>query len=318
MAVASRVLNGDETVRVTSETKARVLKAAQALAYQPNHRARALRLSRTGAIAMVVPSASNMIFADIYAGVRDVCVGRGLSIFLCQIQRPAVPERQLVDLVGAGQVDAVLLQRSDLFDDDQLAALVSVGIPVLLVNSSLPGHQGSLALDDAAAVAMAVEHLRGLGHQRLALIGGLATHDAAVRRRVAFDDLVQGDPSVVEEAGWEATDGSVAMRRLLSSPVRPTGVITASANAALGALHAAQEAGLRVPDDISIVAIHDTWVCAFTTPGITCVAMPLTQLGRTAATLLLDCLDGATLPNSTLTDPPPRLVVRGSTAPPSA
>lgn len=320
LAVASRALTGDAKARVSPATRERVLEAARKLNYTPNHRARALRLSQAGAIALVVPSASNVIFADLFGGVNDACQQEDVSIFLCEICEPDDVDTQLGRTVGHGRVDAVLLQRSELFDDEALARLIDVQIPVMLVNCTLPGRVGSLALDDRAGVAIALEHLIGLGHERIGFIGGAALHDAAARRRSAFLDIA-GDMTEsgwMVDAGWEAPEGAAALDRILgASTMRPTAVLAASANSAVGALARARELGISVPDDLSIMCVQDTWVCSYTDPPLTTVAMPLQELGHAAATMLLAHIDGKGLESTVLTDPAPKLVVRASTAPPS-
>lgn len=318
VAVASRALNDDQTARISPQTVERVKRAAAELDYRPNHRARALRLNKAGAIALVVPTASNAIFTELLGGVQDVCIAEGVSIFLCEIESPINVEQQLLNTVGHGRVDAVLLQRSAAFSDGDLRKLIDVELPVLLVNSSLPGRYGAVTLDDPAGILVALNHLRGLGHSRIAYIGGGAWHDAAARRREAFLRSMDPPqrPEWIVEAGWEAHDGRRAMHQILAGEERPTAVVVASANAAVGALAAARDGGVKVPQQMSIVGIHDTWMCEFTEPQLTSVSMPLRELGRTASRELLEHLKGGDLTNQALTHPEPRLIRRSSTAAP--
>jgi LacI family transcriptional regulator len=167
-------------------------------------------------------------------------------------------------------------------------------------------------------VRVAFEHLRGLGHEHIGFIAGAAHHDAAARRLAAFTELTAQDPHPewVQAGGWEAPAGRDAMIRILELADRPTAIVVASLNAAVGALHATAELGVRVPEDLSIVSIHDAWIASFTVPALTTVRMPMVAAGNQAADMLLDHLDGAPLEDRVLTSPAPELHVRGSSAAP--
>jgi LacI family transcriptional regulator len=319
LSVASRVLNNDLGARINSETRQRVLDAAAALRYVPDHRARALRLSRAGAIALVVPEVNNAIFADLHAGVQEACHERATAVFLAQLDSPDESRETLNRLIGNGRVDGVILQRSEHYSDETLRNAIGLDVPVVLFNSTLEGHAGSVALDDRGSVRVALEHLRDLGHRRVGFVSGAAHHDAATRRQVAFTDLVaelglESRPEWMQAAGWEAPAGFEAMDRLLSAAERPTAVLVASMNAAVGTLSSAIHHGVRVPEDLSLVTIHDTWIAHYTNPSITTVAMPMHAAGRAATTMLLDHLSGSPLTDRVIDDPLPQLRARDSTA----
>ena len=209
-------------------------------------------------------------------------------------------------------------QRAEDYDDASLQAALNISVPTVLFNSQLEGHVGSVVLDDPASVRVAFEHLRGLGHEHIGFIAGAAHHDAAARRLAAFTELTAQDPHPewVQAGGWEAPAGRDAMIRILELADRPTAIVVASLNAAVGALHATAELGVRVPEDLSIVSIHDAWMASFTVPALTTVRMPMVAAGNQAADMLLDPLDGAPLEDRVLTSPAPELHVRGSSAAP--
>lgn len=318
VSVASRALTDDSQARISAETRARIVAAAQELGYQPDHRARALRLSRSGAIALVVPEVNNAIFGGLHSGVQEACQARRTAVLLGQLNASDLGPDALSKLIGNGRVDGVVLQRAENYDDEALAAAIDIPVPVVLFNSRLPEHPGSLVLDDAAAVRVAVEHLRELGHADIGFIAGAAHHDAAARRLDAFRALAAHDddhPEWIQSGGWEAPAGHAAMSHILELAEQPTAVVVASLNAAVGALHAASAAGVRVPEDLSIVAIHDAWIASYTVPALTTVRMPMVEAGALAADMLLDHLDGAALDDRMLDSPAPELVPRGSSAP---
>ncbi len=319
LSVASRVLNNDSGARINPETRERVLSAAAELNYVPDHRARALRLSRAGAIALVVPEVNNAIFANLHAGVQEACRERDTAVFLAQLASPDEGTESLGRIIGNGRVDGVIVQRGERYSDDHLRAAIALDVPVVLFNSSLDGHAGSVALDDSASVRIALEHLRDLGHREVGFIAGAAQHDAAARRLEAFTAHVGTlglitRPDWIQPAGWEAEAGAEAMTRLLAVDGRPTAVLVASLNAAVGALATAITHGVRVPQDLSLVTIHDTWIAEYTSPSMTTVAMPMHAAGRAAATMLLDHLTGTPLVDLVVNEPGPQLIRRNSTA----
>ncbi|MEV7870774.1 LacI family DNA-binding transcriptional regulator [Streptomyces sp. NPDC088124] len=317
-SVASRVLTGDTRARVSEATRERVRRAAERLQYVPSHRARALRFARSGAVGLIVPDVNNAVFAEMLGGVQDRARDAGMSVLLSQIDPPPAGREQLRELVAAGRVDGVLLQRREDFDDPMLEAVLTKDIPAVLINSKLPGRTGSVVLDDVAGALTATRHLIDLGHERIGHLAGVATHDTAVRRHQGFRDAMDaaGLPvrrAWVQHCGWEAPGGAAAVRQLMTARTRPTGLVVSSVNAAIGALSALSRMGVRVPEDLSVITINDTWVAQSWTPALTTVRMPLRALGGQACSMLLDHLAGARLHDTVVTDLTPELVVRGST-----
>ncbi|BCF86342.1 LacI family transcriptional regulator (plasmid) [Rhodococcus qingshengii] len=320
-SIASRVLSGDPAARVSEETRKRVLDAARELNYVPNHRARAFRFNRSGALGLIVPDVTNAVFAEMLTGVHAAAQAAGMTVLLGQVDDPDTGRHELEMLIKQGRVDGLVLQRREDFDDEQLRSMLAGQIPVVLVNSTLEGRVGSVALDDHTGVALATNHLIELGHRDIAHLAGMPHHDAARRRLEGFRTAMADAGLATREewihySGWEADGGRRAMTELLSITARPTAVVVASVNAAIGALAAALRAGIRVPEELSLIAINDTWVTESVVPAITTVRMPLHELGRTAATMLVGSLDGEPLDDLVLTDPRPELIVRESTGTP--
>ncbi|MBL1120152.1 LacI family DNA-binding transcriptional regulator [Streptomyces sp. 110] len=317
-SVASRVLTGDERARISDATRERVRNAADRLQYVPNHRARALRFARSGAVGLIVPDVNNAVFAELLGGVEDHAREGGMAVLLAQIDPPPAGREQLRELVAAGRVDGVLLQRREDFDDAMLGETLTGLQSAVLINSKLPGRTGAVVLDDVAGAMMATRHLIDLGHERIGHLAGVPTHDTAVRRHDGFCSAMrEASLPITEEwvlrSGWEAAGGSAAVEQLLRSPTLPTGLVVSSVNAAIGALSALARRGVRVPDDVSVVTINDTWVAETWTPALTTVRMPLRELGRRACDMLIGHLGGAALKDLVVTEPVPELLIRGST-----
>lgn len=317
-SVASRVLTGDTRARVSEATRARVRSAAAELRYVPSHRARALRFRRSGAIGLIVPDVTNAVFADMLGGVQERAQEAGMSVLLGQVDPPPSGQGRLRELVAGGRVDGVLLQRREDLDDDALAQILGDDVPLVLINSRLPDRRGSVVLDDVAGARLATRHLVDLGHERIGHLAGVPHHDTAVRRHQGYlDAMADAGLAVVQEwvvrAGWEAQPGAAAARRILGGPERPTALVVSSVNAAVGAVSALGRAGVRVPEDMSVVTLLDTWVAETWNPALTTVRMPMRSLGRAACGVLIEHLGGAPLPDLVVSDPAPQLVVREST-----
>lgn len=322
ISVASRVLTADAKARIHPDTRQRVLAVAGEIGYVPSHRARALRMSRAGALALIVPDVNNAVFAPLLAGVDEVATSRSVSVLLGQLDGPRAGKRELDALVGKGRVDGVVLQRREDFTDRMLASTLDTDVPVVLFNSRLKGRTGSVLLDDVEAARIATRHLLDLGHEHLGFVGGTVRHDAAARRLKGFRAAMRAAgrsvaKSDVVAAGWEADAGMAAAKRLLDASPPPTGLVVASVNAAFGAVSCASRAGIRVPEELSVVAVQDTWMAEVYCPPVTVVRMPLQEAGAAATSMLLDHIDGAPLADLVLRTPVPELVVRGTTGRPS-
>lgn len=320
VSVASRVLTGDPSLRAREETRLRVRTAAATLAYTPNHSARALRLARSGTIGLLVPDLSSAIAAGIVSGVEAATVRSGLQVLLGRAEWLGEDGAFVGRLLDEGRIDGLLLQLPDRASSELAEALLGLSAPVVCLNRrvSVPG---SVVLDDEAAGRVATAHLADLGHTDIGFLGGVPqSWTSPARRRGVEAELVRRGLAVRPEwftaAGYSTQDGRTGVRELLSRRERPTGVVVANVNAALGALAAARESGFDLPRDLSLVAVHDSDVAELLTPPLTTVRMPLEELGATGLRRLAERMDGQPAVDATVVDPPPQLLVRGSTAPP--
>lgn len=321
VSVVSRELNGDPALRARPETRKRIHGAANALGYTPNHAARALRLSKAFAIGLIVPEVTNPLYDQLIRGIEDAADELGYQVLLGRTERIRPGTDFLPRLVGEGRVDGFLVQRLDEVDVHDFAHLVESRAPIVLINSR-GSRRGSAVLDDSAGARLATEHLLGLGHREIALIGGdvhsytgrarergylQALNAAGMRRRSAW----------VLHPGYSPEAGRQAIHQLCATGGRrPTAVVVSNVNAATGVLLGARQIGLKVPEQLSVVAIHDMWIADYVWPSLTTVRMPQYQLGQEAVRLLHLRLMGEPAIDLTVDNPPPILVQRGSAAAP--
>ena len=322
VSVVSRVLNDDPALRVRPETRDRVRRVAAELHYTPNYAGRALRMSRSGAIGLIVPDMNNAVFDEVTRGVEDSAGELNMMVLVGRAEKLQPGSDFLRRLAGEGRVDGFVIQRRDEIDGRVFEEIIERNIPVVLINSVSPRHS-SVVLDDVVAARLATQHLIDLGHTDIALIGGDRHSYTGPRRERGFVDVMADAGLSVRRnrllhVGYFPEDGRRGLTTLFSRKAPgPTAVVVGNINAALGAVRAAGELGIAVPRELSVVAIHDTWVANYVWPQLTTVRMPQYELGREGMRLLAASLTGDKITHVTISDPAPQLIVRGSTAAPS-
>lgn len=313
-SVVSRVLSGDRTLNVRPETRMRVMEAVRRLDYRPNAAARTLKTARTLAIGMLLPDLANTVYAAIARGAEERASAAGYVLLVAT--GSAASRRAILE----DRVDGLLYAIATTENLDEVRPAGT--LPSLLVNRREPGAGPSVVVDDEAGVATAVRHLIGLGHRRIAHIGGPQGVDTARRRLHGYRRVMEehGLPAPADqtvEAQFDELGGATAAARLLRLDPRPTAIVVANVTAAIGAMAAVREAGLDIPGDISIVGFHDVPLAPYLAPPLTTVRMPLIELGSQAVDALLAMIDGQQVGDIVVATPP-ELVVRGSCAAPLA
>lgn len=321
VSAVSRVLSDAPSARVSDATRQRIHEAAQELGYRPNFAARALKFARTNVVGLVVPDLTNAIFAELMRGVEEEAHRRGYMVLVARVEGMPEGEESIPRLIGEGRVDGVLVQVGDNMRPQDLQSLGEASLPVVFVNSSHPKGAGSVLLEDEEGVRLGTQHLIDLGHARIGFLGGHPDSDTARRREGGFraamaDAGLPVADEYVTRFGYEPRNGGIALAQVAALDQPPTAVFVANVNAALGALLEARRLGLRVPEDLSIVAMHDAWTAETTWPPLTTVRMPLYELGRAGMSSVFDRITAGTVADAVVRDPAPLLVVRESTAPP--
>lgn len=315
ITTVSRALN--ESGRVGSATRDRVLAVAVRLGYQPNDLARSLHGGATGTIAVLVPDITNPFFPELVAGVQAVVNERGNLLLLCQTNEDAdTAARELLHL-RRKRVDGVILVGG--LAGDAVHTELASGLPVVTVDRDA-GTDGAWVVrsDHRRGGQLATEHLVELGHERIAHIAGPAHLTVAQDRRdgyqkaladagLTFDDTLVVDGDFLEESGYDA------LRALRRTRRRFSAVFCGNDMMAIGALRALDELGVPVPDAVSVVGFDDIHLASYIRPGLTTVHQPIEELGRRAATLLLDTALAGGSPSTEVLDV--HLVRRATTGP---
>jgi len=320
VSAVSRVLSNAADARVSAETRERIHRVARELRYRPNSAGRALRSARSNVVALIVPDLMNAIFIELVRGVEDAAIDQDYLVLMGRTEDIEPGGERARKLLGEGRVDALLLQPGD--KPLPLAALggFADSRPVLFLNSVAEDERGSATMPDDVGARVAVRHLIDLGHERIAFANGIRESHTAARRERGFRAEMGTAGLIVDEAlvtryGYTPGDGERAAAQVLAVTPRPSAVFVSNVNAAIGFLAYARTSGIDIPRDLSVVALHDSWTAANSWPPLTAVTMPWYELGRRAFDEVHRRIRGEPPSRILVEDPPPRLVVRDSTAP---
>lgn len=298
-ATAARVMAGEATVN--AELTRRVLAAADELGYRTNQAARALRRGRTGAVALVAAPGNDMeglvgpfVGAPLQAASAALLAAELQPVLLFDDGQQIAP---MVRHIASGHVDAaiVILQR-----ESELAFrhLRDVPVPVVFVGRptlELDGGNVWVDCDDYDGARQATRALLTAGRRRIAHLAGPEYYLPATRRVQGFlDELAQWqvEPGPVVRGVFDLSSGTVAMAQILRRAPDLDGLFAASDLMAVGALRVLEAAGRRVPDDVSVIGFDDTVVAASSSPPLTTVRQPFSEMGAKAAELVIERLTG--------------------------
>ena len=317
----SFVLNEREDARISSETRQRVLDAAEQLGYHVHAPARQLAEGASRTVGLVLRQSPEHVAADalLPETLRGLVAAARSGRYRVLVEPLPPGGGTYAGLVRSRQADGLVISgpRSD---DDELRQLAEDGFPIVLQGTLDGVDVPSVDVDNRAAAARAVGHLTALGHRRIACItnAALAYTAAADRLRGYRDGIatagIEADERLIVEGDFDSTSGERAMRQLLELDEPPTAVFAASDVVAFGVLSALREAGLRVPVDISLVGFDDIALAAYADPPMTTIHTPAFELGEAAGQLVLDLVGGRSVRSRTVL--PTELYLRQSTGPP--
>lgn len=296
IATASRVLNGKASALVSEATTERVRVSAERLGYRPSAAARALATGRTRTIALCCTQWQDHGQAELVKATHDIVNAAGYTLLLV----PHGVTESVSELLRAGRVDAAIWTRYPVDEADELLEARSAPHQVVVaigeVAEEMPRMVPSAVWDDRQGVLQALEHLAGQGHRHVAYLAGNPPDANVTGKGVGFTEgcaklRLEGEVVLTPDAGDRLAAGARMARDVLRMRPLPTAIVARNDDVALGALHAIQEAGLRVPDDLSLVGYNDIAAAAYLSPSLTSVRVPQVRCVQAILPVALALID---------------------------
>ncbi len=315
VTTVSHVIN--HTRFVSPETETRVRQAMQDLNYRPNTLARSLRRGETHTIGLILPDSSNPFFAESARRLEEAAFQRNYSLILCNSNGEIEKERRYTEVLMNKQVDGIIFMACG-DDPMSLTELVERHLPVVVVDRVLDHMDvDAVVTDNLQSGYLATKYLLDQGHRRIAIIRGPSNITPSAQRVTGYRQALAAAGIVPDEpmetiGNFHSDSGLLATRTLLALPDRPTAIFACNDLMAFGALRAIHEAGLSVPNDISIIGHDDIEMSSYIQPALSTVAQPIQEIAETAIQLLLDRIEQPGIPHSKIVLPN-QLIIRQST-----
>lgn len=298
----SLVLNDVKGFKITEQTRQRVRHAAEKLGYIPNATAQALATRRAKAIGLVMTRSPHHIASDpflpqILSGLLEVVKGHQFRLLIESVE-PEHQDREYLELVRAKHIDGMILLTPRI-DDTALRRLEEIDTFTVVMGKLADSNLYSVDVDNQLAARKATQYLIDIGHTRIACISNApASFSSAHERVLGYKDAlvasgIAPEDEMIRYADFDPQSGFDRMKSLLTSGREFTAVFVASDNVAMGAKAALREAGLRIPDDISIMGFDDIPWAQYSDPPLTTVRLPARELASRACLLLLDLMRGS-------------------------
>ena len=320
-ATVSRALSAPD--KVNAKTRARVLEVVQAVGYTPNIAGRRLRAARSMTVLVVVPSLITPFFSELLLGVDQALSARGYGLLIGNLHDCKEKEARLVQLTLSGQADGVILLNGWMLRDAG-RSLADGGVPIVAVSIPLVDAEAPAVLvqerDGGAAVA---RHLLELGHRDFGYVTGPEGNFGELERWAGFSGTIAAAGIAAETirrwpGDFHVESGVAAGRAFVAMAERPTAVFAVSDMMAIGFIRAVHDAGLRVPDDVSVVGYDGIAFADYCEPPLTTVRQPREAMGREAVAWLLRLIENREVdaaPANVLQLPVALRLARSSAAP---
>ncbi|MBU6301961.1 MAG: LacI family transcriptional regulator [Verrucomicrobia bacterium] len=298
-STVSRVLSGSAAkYRISPTTANRVREAAGRYGVAPDPLGASLRRGKLGMAGFLAPDITNPFFSALARSIELELRQHGITVQLCDSAENPMTELELLEQMRSRRLDGLILAPVGRASPALTQAIQSAGLPLLLIDRILPGLDvPTVSLDNAAAGRLAASHLIATGHRRIACLRG--DHESHTDRerfhgveRTLFDADLPLRAEWIQGSGYSREAGLEGARKLFLARSRPDAVIALSGQGTLGLLEAAQEAGLRIPDDLSLVAFDEQPWSAFVAPPLTTVVQPVDAMAKLAARTLLLLMEG--------------------------
>ncbi len=291
ITTVSHVIN--ETRYVSDELTARVKQAMKALDYYPNSLASSLRSGKTKIVGLMIPDISNQFFAEISRKIEDNGYAYGYSVILCNTNENAEKEESYFHVLIAKQVDGIIfISAGD--DSKNIEKSLAANIPIVVVDRDVKNINADVVLvDNFKGGYTAVQHLIQLGHRRIACITGPSPITPSAQRVAGYQQALEESAIPVDEdlivtGDFSYESGRAAMEKLLSRAEVPTAVFACNDMMAIGAIQTANDHGLQIPHDISIIGFDNIPFSESVYPALTTVAQPFDKIAKIIVDLLIE------------------------------
>jgi LacI family transcriptional regulator len=314
MTVSRAINNHPE---ISPETRARILETAHRMNYRPNQFARALTTNRSFLLGVVVPDLMHSYFAEICRGIETLAKPQGYQNLICSTDENAANEEAEIEAL-LPRTDGLILASSAPANDTKFyRRILRERARLVLIDRRLEGLKCStVTTDDVKVGALATEHLISLGHRRVGHLKGTVASTAAMRfegyQRALAKHRIEFDPSLVRECGFTESDGYYSMKKWIAEGSVPPAIFAANDPAAIGAMTAIFEAGLRIPEDIAIVGGGNIHYGDMLRVPLTTVAWSTSEMGQAAARLLIELVESKRGAKEQHVIVEPELVLRAS------
>jgi DNA-binding LacI/PurR family transcriptional regulator len=278
--------------RISLETKERIRRLATEMGYSPSAVARSLVTQRTSIISLAMAWVSDPLLAQVVRGIEDTALEHGYTVILSSFYGDPNREREVLSTFRERRVDGIII-KSSCFDTYPHSLLSQFGLPIVLINR--PEYIYSVSTNNLHGGRLATEYLLDLGHSQIGYIAAEIGRRTNLDRLKAYKEALRGrgiafDPALVAMGDGYARGGKEAMHRLLALPSPPTAVFCYNDLTAIGAALAVREAGLQVPDEISLLGFDDIELATYCHPPLTTVRQPAYELGHQAMEMVLDLM----------------------------
>ncbi len=324
-STVSRALHGSPLI--SNDTSERVRLAALELGYLPSAAARTLKTNRSQALGVIIRTVDDPFFSEILQGIEQVAQASGYSLLIAASQRDHEQEQSIVEAMVERRVDGVIICSTPV--NIQLShQIASFGVPIVVINNqSAEEYRYSIYHDDTDGSQQLTRYLIGLGHRKIAYLGNSASGRSTLERLAGYQREMKNAHIAVpadyiyQVHGGNPDDGLTGLDHFLNLPERPTAIVSYNDMMAIGILKGLQQAGIRVPEEMSVTGFDNILFSAYTNPALTTFDQPKLYIGTEAARLVLDLLKPDAGESST-GEPEIRrlrgkLLVRNSTATPA-
>ncbi|KOH46833.1 LacI family DNA-binding transcriptional regulator [Sunxiuqinia dokdonensis] len=318
-ATVSRALNNHPAI--SRQTREAVIALARKLNYHPNLLALSLLRKRTNTIGVIVPEITSYFFSSVIGGVQDLLTAQGMNMIIGQSNESLEEEKALVEKFTSIRVDGFLISPSrETKDYGHLQVLKDSLFPLVIFDRDCEDLEvDKVFVDEYRGALQAVEYLIHTGCRRIAHIAGSATLSTARHRLAAYRDALKKyqlpvlDDYIIESSGFTPEAGIEPTKHLLALPEPPDAIFTVNDGVAIGAMYVIKEAGISIPNEISVIGFDDEPYSCYFKPSLSTVWQPTYELGMLSARILMKRVNAAQEAFTPKVEKLfPELIIRGS------